>query len=140
MMNRRSFALAGTAGLLSACARPLMAPVAPPAPPKPAAPAVPFLPMPDFYGAVTDEPYPIPAVPPGVVPPHLWRQEVANPFPDEAPGTIMVDPDAGLLHLVESKTRAMRYGGGPAVMPLRGPATRACSSAANGRAGKCPTR
>ncbi len=110
MMNRRNFAVAGTAMLLSACTRPVIEPVIPP--PQPAAPAVPFLPMPEFYGAVTDEPYPIPAVPPGVVPPHLWRQEVVNPFSDEGPGTIIVDPDAGMLHLVESKTRAMRYGAG----------------------------
>ena len=110
MMNRRNFAMAGTAVLLSGCARPIAEPVTPL--PVPAAPAVPFLPVPEFYGAITDEPYPIAAVPPGVVPPHLWRQEVANPFPDEASGTIIVDPNEGMLHLVESKTRAMRYGAG----------------------------
>ena len=110
MLNRRNFTMAGTAVLLSACARPIAEPVTPP--PVPAAPAVPFLPVPEFYGAITDEPYPIAAVPPGVVPPHLWRQEVANPFPDEASGTIIVDPNEGMLHLVESKTRAMRYGAG----------------------------
>lgn len=73
MITRRNFALAGTAGLLSACTRPVAKPAAPPPHPpvKSAAPAVPFLPMPDFYGAITDEPYPVPAVPPGVVPPHL---------------------------------------------------------------------
>lgn len=69
-------------------------------------------PLPPFYGAVTDEPYPVPAVPEGVVPPRLWRQEVPNPFPDEASGTIIVDPDAGFLHLVQTRETAMRYGAG----------------------------
>lgn len=114
MITRRNFAVAGAAVLLSACTRPVAKPATPPPHPpvKPAAAAVPFVPMPDFYGAITDEPYPIPAVPPGVVPPHLWRQEVVNPFPNEPPGTIIVDPDAGLLHLLETKDRAMRYGAG----------------------------
>jgi hypothetical protein len=47
-----------------------------------------------------------------VVPEHLWRQRAGNPFPDEQPGTIVVDPDARLQHLVEGPDTAMRYGVG----------------------------
>lgn len=46
------------------------------------------------------------------MPPHLWRQEVENPFPVKAEGTIVVDPDAGFLHLVQLRGSAMRYGAG----------------------------
>lgn len=66
--------------------------------------------MPAHYGAVMGEPYPVPAIPPGVVAPDLWRQEVANPFRDAAPGTVIVDPDAAFLHLVQPGGTAMRYG------------------------------
>lgn len=106
MFTRRSFVAAGAAASLSACVRP--------AEPVPVAsePAQITPPLPAFYAAVLDEPYPIPAVPEGVVPPHLWRQEVQNPFPEEAKGTIIVDPDAGYLHLVQSRETAMRYGAG----------------------------
>lgn len=106
MFTRRLFVAASAAASLSACVRPA---APPPVAPEPAAT---FPPLPAFYGAVTDEPYLIPAVPEGVVPPHLWRQEVDNPFPDEAKGTIIVDPDAGFLHLVQSRDTAMRYGAG----------------------------
>lgn len=66
--------------------------------------------MPIAYGAVLDEPYPIPAVPNGIVPERYWRQQVVNPFPYEAPGTLIVDPNAFYLHLIESRGTAMRYG------------------------------
>lgn len=68
--------------------------------------------MPSFYAAVPTEPYPIPAVPPDVVPQRFWRQQVANPFPTERVGTIVVDPNAFYLHLVEEGGAAMRYGVG----------------------------
>ena len=42
-------------------------------------------PLPGFYRAITGEPYPIPAVPEGILSPDLWRQAVANPWPDRAP-------------------------------------------------------
>lgn len=106
MFTRRSFVAAGAAASLSACVRPA-APV-----PVASEPAQIIPPLPAFYAAVLDEPYPIPVVPEGVVPPHLWRQEVQNPFPEEAKGTIIVDPDAGYLHLVQSRETAMRYGAG----------------------------
>ena len=66
--------------------------------------------MPARYGAILTEPFPVPAVPDGVVDPKLWRTEVANPFPFEKPGTIIVDPDAAYLHLVTEGDRALRYG------------------------------
>lgn len=102
MLTRRTFvAIGGMAGL-TACASPQSAPTPPPAPVIP--------PLPAFYGAITDEPYPIPAVREGVIKPELWRQEVGNPWPDYARGTIVVDPDLAMLHFVESPEKATRYG------------------------------
>lgn len=54
----------------------------------------------------------MPAVPEGVVWPALWRQDVDNPLPEETPGTIVVDADAGFLHLIGEDGRAMRFGAG----------------------------
>lgn len=102
MLSRRSFTALGAVAGLSAC---IKTPVAPEPPPAPAYP-----PLPAFYGAVQDEPFPIPAVPEGIIAPQYWRQEVANPWPDQPRGTIFVDPDAALLHFVESPAVAMRYG------------------------------
>jgi lipoprotein-anchoring transpeptidase ErfK/SrfK len=106
MLTRRSLLAAGAAVSLSAClpatARKSEALPAP----------NPIPPLPAFYGAVPEEPYPVPAVPEGVVPERLWRQWVSNPFPDLPPGSIVVDPDEGLLHLVEDAGRALRYGAG----------------------------
>ena len=108
MMTRRLFVTGGSSTLLSAC---VMQPT-PSLQPLVAPEAEAFPPLPAHYGAITNEPYPIPAVPEGVVPPELWRQEVDNPFPLEAPGTIVVDPTSGFLHLVGVEGRAMRYGAG----------------------------
>ncbi|MDO9526356.1 MAG: L,D-transpeptidase [Gemmobacter sp.] len=108
MISRRIFLGAAAATTLTACVRPLTdAQVSRSKPPPPV-----FPPMPARYGALTNEPYPVPAVPDGVVPPHLWLQEVDNPFPDQPTGTIIVDPDAAYLHLVGVNGRAMRYGVG----------------------------
>ncbi|QFT57701.1 putative L,D-transpeptidase ErfK/SrfK precursor [Sulfitobacter sp. THAF37] len=105
MMNRRTFLAAGGAVALGACARQL--PQAPTAPaPVPAPPP----PMPAFYDAVPGEPFPVPAIPAGSIDPALWRQEVANPWPDRPRGTIVVDPDAAMLHFVETSDTATRYG------------------------------
>lgn len=108
MLTRRSFATLGAMAGLAACARPQ-----PPAPPARAMvaetpPPVPQLPA--FYGAITDEPFPIPAIPEGVLDPALWRQEVQNPFPGHPRGTIFVDPDAAILHFIETPDTAVRYG------------------------------
>lgn len=106
MFTRRAFMAAGSAAAMSACA-------APPPPPAPVLPIPdPIPPLPAFYGAIHTEPHPVPAVPEGVVPPRYWRQTVDNPFPQESPGTIIVDPDAGFLHLVGKQGEAMRYGAG----------------------------
>jgi lipoprotein-anchoring transpeptidase ErfK/SrfK len=102
MLTRRTFVAMAAAGL-SACARPEPATVTRAAPPQ-------YPPLPDFYGAITDEPYPVPAIPEGSVAPEYWRQEVANPWPERPRGTIVVDPDAAILHFVESTDRATRYG------------------------------
>lgn len=103
-MNRRIFLTAASAAALAACAK--SAPKPQPLPGQ----TIPLLPA--RYGAVTDEPYPVPAVPEGVVPPELLRQDVANPFPNQPPGTVVVDPDRALLHLVQDEGRALRYGVG----------------------------
>jgi lipoprotein-anchoring transpeptidase ErfK/SrfK len=80
--------------------------------PAPAPPPEIIPPLPAIYGAITDEPYPIPAVPEGIVPQRLWRQEVDSPYPSEPEGNIVIDPDAGYLHLIGKDGRAMRYGAG----------------------------
>lgn len=106
MLTRRSFVVLAGLGGVAACAQPRVAPQPRPRPaPKPSYP-----PLPDFYGPISTEPWPIPAVPDGIIAPRLWRQEVDNPFPDRARGTIVVDPDAALLHFVQSPEKAMRYG------------------------------
>lgn len=107
MLSRRFFLAAGASAGLAACARTEPPPVVPtPSPPA----AMPLLPA--HYGAITDEPWPIPAVPQGVVPPHLWRQEVANPYPDQPEGALVVDPQNGLLYLIGPNDTALRYGAG----------------------------
>ena len=108
MISRRTFVTATSVTALSAC-MPLRVPdtAEVPVPLESAWP-----PLPAYYGAIEDEPYPVPAVPEGIGPPHLWRQEVANPFLAYAPGTIFVDPDAAFLHLIGQDGRAMRYGVG----------------------------
>lgn len=106
MITRRLFvgsvALAGLSGCTSIGSRtePISAPALKPAPPT----------MPAAYGAILDEPYPIPAIEPGIVAERFWRQRVPNPFPGEAAGTIIVDPNAFYLHLIENSQTAMRYG------------------------------
>ena len=108
MLNRRSFvAFAAMAGL-AACAAPNAASITPEPAVPPPAPI--YAPLPAFYGAITTEAHPVPAVPEGVLAPDLWRQEVTNPWPQHPRGTIIVDPDAALLHFVEDAERATRYG------------------------------
>jgi lipoprotein-anchoring transpeptidase ErfK/SrfK len=109
MFTRRKFVAAAFATTLSACVRPdepVAVRSAAPTPPPPVSP------MPTHYGAVLDEPYPVPAVPDGIVPERLWRQEVENPYPGHNDGTIVVDPDAAYLYLVAKDGRALRYGVG----------------------------
>ncbi|MSU88138.1 L,D-transpeptidase family protein [Rhodobacteraceae bacterium 2CG4] len=110
MLTRRHFLAASAAASLSATAAATASAQTQSVSAAATAVRPPIPPLPDFYGAITDEPFPIPAVPEGMVPPHLWRQPVANPWPEHAPGTIVVDPDAALLHFVESPQIATRYG------------------------------
>lgn len=105
MLTRRSLIALGAASGLMACAKPVATPATPTAVPPPAFPE-----LPDFYGAITIEPFPIPAVKEGTLAPEYWRTEVANPWPEYPPGTIVVDPDAAILHFVASPDSAMRYG------------------------------
>ncbi|WP_068117048.1 L,D-transpeptidase [Tropicimonas marinistellae] len=107
MITRRNFLAVGSAAALTACSQP-----APDTVSRQPVPVEPIPPLPPIYGAVTDEPYPVPAVPEGVVPQRLWRQTVDNPLPQEAPGTIIVDPDEGYLYLVQADGKALRYGAG----------------------------
>ena len=75
MFTRRNFIAVGAMAGLSACAT-----TPPPIPATvPSPPVIP--PLPDFYGAITTEPYPIPAIPEGKLPQRYWRQEVAHPWP-----------------------------------------------------------
>ncbi|MDN5788825.1 L,D-transpeptidase [Pseudorhodobacter sp.] len=104
MLTKRRFIALGAVAGLSACIR---APQ-PPEQPVPAPPIYP--PLPEFYSAIHDEPFPIAAIEEGSLAPELWRQEVQNPWPDRPRGSIVIDPDARLLHFVESPERAMRYG------------------------------
>lgn len=103
MLTKRRFIALGAMAGLTACVRPPEAPVA--APIKPVYP-----PLPHFYGAIYTERFPIPAVEEGIIDPELWRQEVQNPWPDRARGSIVIDPDARLLHFVETPEKAIRYG------------------------------
>ncbi|MBJ3764003.1 L,D-transpeptidase [Maribius pontilimi] len=104
MISRRLLLASAGAATLSACARP--APVT-----RNAVPAIaPPPPVPPAYGALYDEPFPVPAIPPGVVDPKLFRQDTASPRPEMAPGSILVDPDAAFLWLMREGGRALRYG------------------------------
>lgn len=106
MLTRRFFCKAGLALPLTACmpAKPQVSRAAMAEPDWP--------PVPEIYHALPEEPYPVPAVPDGVVAPILWRQNVANPFPNDAPGTIVVNPLSGFLYLIETPDLALRYGAG----------------------------
>jgi lipoprotein-anchoring transpeptidase ErfK/SrfK len=104
MLTRRSFVALGAMAGLVACAAPqidtpdvqVAAPIYPP--------------LPDFYDAITTEPFPVPAIQEGSLAPEFWRQDVVNPWPKYAKGTIVIDPDAGLLHFIKSSDVAIRYG------------------------------
>lgn len=105
MLTRRKFIALGAVAGLAACTQPETTIVTRKAPVTPQYPS-----LPAFYGAITDEPYPIQAIPEGKLAPEYWRREVANPWRDHPRGTIVVDPDAAILHFIETSDRAMRYG------------------------------
>ncbi|MDQ0474286.1 L,D-transpeptidase [Labrys wisconsinensis] len=64
-----------------------------------------------MYAAIDGEPYPVPAVDLSKIKPQYLRREVAYAT-SEAPGTIVVDPNARFLYLVRENGRALRYGVG----------------------------
>ena len=105
MITRRLFLGAASLAALSGCTSISSREISDPTPIKPRPRA-----MPAAYGPITDEPYPIEAVPRGVVPERYWRQRVPNPYPNETAGTLIVDPGTFYLHLVEEGGTAMRYG------------------------------
>ncbi|MCV6824118.1 MULTISPECIES: L,D-transpeptidase [Halocynthiibacter] len=105
MLTRRKFIALGAVSGLAACTQPEAAITTPV---EPVAPVYP--PLPEFYGAITDEPFPIPAVEEGSLAPEYWRQEVDNPWGKHPRGTIIINPDAAQLYFIESDDRAIRYG------------------------------
>ena len=64
-----------------------------------------------MYGAVTTEPFPLPAVKPSIIKPGFVRKMVAYPSTQPV-GTIVVDPRAHYLYLIQAEGMAMRYGVG----------------------------
>ena len=102
MLTKRRFIALGAMAGLTACVRAPEAPIVAPPPVYP--------PLPQFYSAIHDEQFPIPAVDEGIIDPKLWRQEVQNPWPASPRGSIVIDPDAKLLHFVETPETAIRYG------------------------------
>jgi lipoprotein-anchoring transpeptidase ErfK/SrfK len=69
------------------------------------------LPYSTIYAARTGEPFPVPALRLSEVDPTFLRKSVYYPT-DEPPGTIVIDPQAHFLYLVEGGGRAIRYGVG----------------------------
>jgi lipoprotein-anchoring transpeptidase ErfK/SrfK len=69
------------------------------------------LPYSTIYAARSSEPFPIPALRLSEVDPTFLRKSVYYPT-DEPPGTIVIDPQAHFLYLVEGGGRAIRYGVG----------------------------
>ncbi len=64
-----------------------------------------------IYAARSGEPFPVPALRLSEVDPTYLRKSVYYPT-DEPPGTIVIDPQAHFLYLVEGGGRAIRYGVG----------------------------
>ena len=62
-----------------------------------------------LYQPITTDKFPVPGVTPAIVRKGFERTEVAY-VTQEAPGTIVVDPHAHYLYLVEPNGRARRYG------------------------------
>ena len=75
----------------------------------PAIPALSF--SDDVYGPVTGEPHPVPGVPLSEIDPQFRRAVVNDPTGKPA-GTIVIDPKARYLYLVQAGGRALRYGVG----------------------------
>jgi lipoprotein-anchoring transpeptidase ErfK/SrfK len=63
------------------------------------------------YGAIIDDRYPVPAVEPERLKRRNVRQLVDLPT-TEKPGTVVIDPQARYLYLVQEHGKALRYGVG----------------------------
>lgn len=63
-----------------------------------------------MYAPVEGEPFAVPAIPVNRVDPALFRQMVATPphVPDR-PGTVVIDPQAKYLYLVQAGGQSLRY-------------------------------
>jgi lipoprotein-anchoring transpeptidase ErfK/SrfK len=105
-ITRRIFLLGGAGLTLSACVQDGTEEgiIAEPAEPGPSVVA-------SSYGALPDEPFPIPAVDLKKLKPKYRRRLVDFPTA-EVPGTIIVDTPARYLYLVLDNGKAMRYGVG----------------------------
>ncbi len=66
---------------------------------------------PSIYDEIDTEPFPVSAIDTTDIDPQFLRQRVAYNG-KYAPGTIVVDPDARFLYLVEGQGQATRYGVG----------------------------
>ena len=103
MFTRRALMGLGATGLLAAC-------TTTPQPVTDIALEAEPARVPDIYGPLPNERFPIPGLRPSQVPDRrYWRQRVSDPT-GEAPGTVVVDPNRFYLHLVEEGGTAMRYG------------------------------
>ena len=105
--TRRAVLIGGGASLLAGCAGTTdVGLVAEPVSPPPPAPHIVAM-----YRAMPEERFPIPAVDVAAIDPRYLRQEVA--FTTAEPvGTIIVDPNAKFLYLVQEGRQALRYGVG----------------------------
>ena len=123
-INRRAFlsvAATAVAGLgLSACTTTtaqqqtpvVVASYAPTdGPPPPLYSALQLPPPNVMYAAIDTEPFPVPAIKNSHLKPEFMRTVVPNPTGEPA-GTIVVDPQAHYLYLVQDNGMAIRYGVG----------------------------
>ncbi len=63
------------------------------------------------YGAISDEPFPVPAITMEDLKPRYMRKLVDDPT-GQPPGTIVVDPGNHFLYVVREGGKALRYGVG----------------------------
>lgn len=109
----RRLVLAGAAATLASATAgcvPAGGPALRASPGKPAlAPALSF--SDDVYGPVTGEPFPVAGVPLSEIDPQFRRSVVNDPTGKPA-GTIVIDPKARYLYLVQAGGKAVRYGVG----------------------------
>lgn len=105
--SRRAVLIGGGASLLAGCAGTTSIRPAP----ETASPPVPAPHIVTMYRAVPEERFPIPAVDVARIDPRYLRQQVAYNSA-ETIGTIVVDPNAKFLYLIQEGNQALRYGVG----------------------------